>query len=652
MIDLPNLIESLKEIDFKGLTSEYLLSNIADKGVNGIRQSFRQAKSKLIENLEQYIEHIPELSIVEEVVIKSIINNIKTSISWSKEINLKILPESKELRDIFIEIDLFVSQLRERIEPDDELTKMPSSALLSKIDKNIILYGGPGAGKTTLMMNLFTDLLGRYQANNIFSFPIVIRFRELNYTNVHKDEIYGMYEIISEMLGINFEFYKINNRYITLKQVRIKEKEQIEEQETLFKALRIYREDVASVICEFIDKCNMLIIFDGFDEIPDIKIKNQIEKDLFILSRSLTKSRFIVTSRNGELNINLYNTRTYEISPLTESQILFLAEKWLKKEELVREFVQKIKSSPFYDTAIRPLTLAHLCSIYEVKGYIPAKPRYVYDYIITLLIEKWDIQRAIQRRTDYEELYIERMKEFLAHISFELSYSFRKALFFTSDLIDCYKRVCTRYNLPDDQAEKVAEQIESHNGLLIKVGSMSYQFAHKSLQEYLTAKYIHSLPTYPPSNIIETLPNEMAIVISLSSETTKYLTKLGNYLFDFSLQYWLTFTARLSIEKPDFSERPDSLIFFYNMLQKSYKMKSSREDKGMLIEELKSFVLVIFNSTNIEICFKELLNIYSFKVEGNVVHFQLKDTSPHIYENEYYPSWITTDKEFTFGLFK
>ncbi len=45
-------------------------------------------------------------------------------------------------------------------------------------------------------------------------------------------------------------------------------------------------------------------------------------------------------------------------------------------------FTEQIKKSPFADTAIRPLTIAHLCAIFERAGRIPDKPKTFYRKIV------------------------------------------------------------------------------------------------------------------------------------------------------------------------------------------------------------------------------------------------------------------------------
>ena len=66
------------------------------------------------------------------------------------------------------------------------------------------------------------------------------------------------------------------------------------------------------------------------------------------------------------------------------------------------DFLYKVKHSPFADTSIKPLNLAHLCAIYNRIGNVPEQPKTIYRKVVNLLIEEWDEQRLIIRKTAFE----------------------------------------------------------------------------------------------------------------------------------------------------------------------------------------------------------------------------------------------------------
>lgn len=430
--------------------------------------------------------------------------------------------------------------MRNRFSVDEEVDTVKSSTISKYLKQNILIYGGPGAGKTTLMKNICKTFLST-RTNNDFTCPIVIRFRELDYNQLSNN--YGkelnLYRILLQVFGIIIKFPDE-------------------------KATKLYNENsqlVKLTVLEFLEHSKLLLLFDGFDEIPNQDLKQIIERDFQTLALSIKESRFILTSRNGDFRLNLENCHTFEICPLRDDQILKLTSKWLNNKQQAMDLYTKIKASPYYDTTLRPLTLSHLCAIYERRKSIPPKPRYVYDLVIQLLLEKWDEERGIVRPSMYADFYIEKKKEFLAHLSFCLTHDFNATVFSGDTIRLCYNKIYKSHNLPASQAKKVVNEIESHSGIIIQNGFDAFQFSHKSLQEYLTAKYLFSLPAVPDLEISKRLPNELAIAISLSGSPNTYFSTFIKRKNSFNEGFWEVFIPRLIDERPDFTEDPCVVVF-------------------------------------------------------------------------------------------
>lgn len=218
-------------------------------------------------------------------------------------------------------------------------------------------------------------------------------------------------------------------------------------------------------------------------------------------------------------------------------------------------------ASPFNDTAMRPLTLAHLCAIYSRLKKIPEKPKTIYRKVVKLLLEDWDEQRRIERRSSYRDFETDDKIEFLSHLSYMLTAEFKAVSFSTYNLKICYSRICSSYGLPSSEKEMklVIDEIESHNGLIIRAGFDKYQFAHKSIQEYLAADYIIRLHKLPEIHTLLSIPNELAVTVSLSSNPSQFF---GRIVFKelrsehVNMSFMIAFITRISIEKPKFTSNP------------------------------------------------------------------------------------------------
>ncbi|WP_345954046.1 NACHT domain-containing protein [Mucilaginibacter sp. PAMB04168] len=583
---MKDVLKIVDQLDYTNITAGYFAEKILDKAVGTVKYLFSKTLERVDEKAkkelkkqeyETFLSNI-DLSISADVILKQIALNLKINETWSKDISFNLATKSKELAKLFVDIDLYLSPLKTRYYSDEKVAVMKSSKLLEELEENVLIYGGPGAGKTTLMKNICRTMFSE-KLKLAFTCPFVIRFRDLDLYTAFDNNFSqcNLYALLLNAFGIVVSF---------------------PEKHVQGKFYNEYNQLVKLTILEFLQQANMLLIFDGFDEIPYPELKHTIERDFESLALSLNGSKFILTTRSGDFKIKLTNTKTLEICPLNDSQIKKLISNWLNKRKEAEDLFTKIKTSPYYDTTLRPLTLSHLCAIYERRKSIPAKPRYVYDLVIQLLLELWDEERGIVRYSNYAEFYIEKKKEFLAHLAYCLTVEFRANDFSSDELRRCYNKIHRRHSLPASQAKKVVNEIESHSGIIVQSGYDLFQFSHKSLQEYLTGKYIFSLPVIPDPNTIHGVPNELAIATSLCSSPNSYFGYFLRKKGEFKSEFWDIFLARLIEERPDFDEDPIILVFFILMMNES----------GSAV--FKETFLMLMETTNVRIAIPAFFNFY------------------------------------------
>ncbi|MDB5956838.1 NACHT domain-containing protein [Ramlibacter sp.] len=450
--------------------------------------------------------------------------------AWSSSIRISDSRTHKSVLAIYVDLDTYLMPLSTHVDRSERSQTQPLLTALQNSNAHAAILGNPGAGKTTSLQKICADFFSKGKVLANYNFPLLIRLRELTSSK----SVHPIYDRLQETLGIAVLFPE-------------------EKQQSL--SSEVCAGIVRQTINEYLNGLGVVLLLDGFDEISNEVVKQRVIADIETLANFLRHSRMLVTSRSREFRYKLGNLEKFEIAPLKEEQIEVFARRWLASEGDAKDFLSKLQGSPYQDTAMRPLTVAHLCAIYERIRTIPEKPKSVYKRIVNLLLEEWDSQRQIVRRSVYAGFDLDRKFEFLAHVAFMLTIQ-GELVFDSALLASIYTSIHMEYGLPEREAADVIGEIESHSGLIIESSYRSYEFAHKSLQEYLAADYIVRLPN---AKFLEgefsKLANELAVATALSSKPAAYLGELVlGSLIDAKLdQAWYNvFLGRLAIEKTEF----------------------------------------------------------------------------------------------------
>ncbi|MEO9802353.1 MAG: NACHT domain-containing protein [Reichenbachiella sp.] len=506
--------------------------------------------------------------------------------NWSGEITFKDIKSAKNTQSIYIQLNIFLYPKRIRISTDEEIAIVPITKIFDNEKNHIVILGQPGAGKTTSMKFLCQSVFFNKEFYpDLFSYPLLVKLRDFNKPIKSKYNAGIIVEYLFNELGLSIKPENYDEKNIETF-VRTKEK----------------------LVVDILNNTGCILIIEGFDELVYKKHRQIVLEEISSLANQVEFSRIVITSRTADYNYNFDNISQFELCSLTKPQIKEFAEKWLGSVKAATEFNNAVHKSPFADTTIRPLTVAHLCAIYERVGKIPEKPKTVYRKIVGLLLEEWDEQRNIRRSSEYASFELDRKFDFLASLAFRLTVSSKQSIFSKREFANAYKSIHQDFDLKLNETKLVVQELESHTGLFIQSGFEFFEFAHKSLQEYLTAEYLVKLPTIPANrNLIESLPNELAIAIAISSNPSMYFVELVNNRLNsikMSVRFTQTFINRLLLEKPDFNK--NEFVGLSALILYSMYLNKTDDDSQLslfivddLVDEFESFILEIIKRNSL-----------------------------------------------------
>ena len=294
------------------------------------------------------------------------------------------------------------------------------------------------------------------------------------------------------------------------------------------------------------------------DEIPTGR-RNTLEAELATLAAKLRKARLIITTRSGDYTRNIEGLDAIELLPLSDGQIAEIASSILGD---ATHFLDGIRNIPNRESLRRPIALTQILVLFRSRGALPDQPSVTTKKLIALYLEEWDFHNRLHRESRYANFPPERKFDFLSAMSFHLMYrsGSQSFTFHRSTLERIYGDIHQSFGLPAAEASRVAQEIETHTGIIIQTGLDDHEFTDLPTQEFLAASYIVRDPF--SLNIFEYLgrypgPVALSVVLAadpvawlahifLHSDTQRRLLELSNTVSEF--------LRRLMLERPYFYE--------------------------------------------------------------------------------------------------
>lgn len=414
---------------------------------------------------------------------------------WASEAPTKFTAVHRDLKDVYVDLDVG------NIGSTSRNACVTLAQLFESPDKHVVLYGQPGAGKSTAVKHACMQMIARTTPDDFAGkllFPIVVRVRDLGEST--------LVARLLGVLGITIE-WPLDDRGQPVLSTSSRDQE----------AMR--------VLAAFLNEQAIAVFIDGVDEAPESKI-SQIASEINTLCTYVEESLLFITLRDASTSAVFVQSHICRLKPLSKDQMQLLSMKWLGSRERAAVFMDQARSTPWFDSIDRPLTFVHLCMLFELRGQFPDLPIDVYQQVINLYLEEWDRIQNVPRLSSYGKFGSERKRQFLAAIAYDLASNGNRINFSSFDLSRIYERIHRRFDLPADIASDVVREIESHTGLLVEAALGGYEFSHLSIQEFLTADHISRLSVRRHADEIMKMPNACAIAVAMSSDPDELLVEL------------------------------------------------------------------------------------------------------------------------------
>jgi hypothetical protein len=451
---------------------------------------------------------------------------------------------------------------------DDYLRPFGEEELLAD-DDNFVLLGAPGAGKTTMLRRLVKQLLTFDEGNpddDHLSVPMVIVLRE-------QASPTSLPEMVLRQLRLHAGVREILDPVETYEARRLQAESQLRD---VNEELAARERDIAAAL---LDTCGVVLFLDGLDEVAP-EFRSHLERSIDLLARRCHRSKIIVSCRSGDYGGTFEGFTTVEICDLEPAQVERISRLWLADD--ADEFLTKIRgssrsadwtdpSTPLdpatheggqprssareqqsaaSELANRPLFLGQMLTVYENIGTIPDQPSALCRQMVRLVLQDWDRQNQAKRVSRYADFQPDAKMDFLYHFAFIVSFNIRKQRFDHQDLVCAYQEICDRFNLPKREGNEVAQEIETHTGIIAQVSYDAFEFSHLSIQEYLAGEYLARLQS-DFRHYFSVNPALVAVGVALSSDPGRTLLRLLTEI-DPTGPSLLSFVTRLVQERPRF----------------------------------------------------------------------------------------------------
>jgi hypothetical protein len=264
---------------------------------------------------------------------------------------------------------------------------------------------------------------------------------------------------------------------------------------------------------------SLLIVFDGLDEVADVKkrqdVVDEITKGIERLQSNAASLQVVVTSRPAAFanspGFSEETFRYFDLAAVTPELIDEYATKWLRARQLqereaaeVRRILkEKLEHPHLRDLARNPMQLAILLSLIHTRGTsLPDKRTALYDSYIELFFNREAEKSPVVRDNRDLLINIHRYLAWLLHSEAELGSEHevgrRNGAISSERLIKTLKEYLLHEGHNPELAEVLFRGMVERVVALVSRVEGTYEFEVQPLREYFAARFLYETAPYSP----------------------------------------------------------------------------------------------------------------------------------------------------------
>lgn len=277
------------------------------------------------------------------------------------------------------------------------------------------------------------------------------------------------------------------------------------------------------LIKSYLDSGKVLVLFDGFDELPSNETGRVIDEIESLIKRH-DRLQIVITSRpdSGIQASSFFRVTSIE-NLKHQDHLPFLKKICLEKSEPER-IVDAINSSNIGIKSLlsTPLLLTLLAIVFKAEQAIPSQFSDFYEKLFHILFTRHDSSKPGFKREKKSKLSEDELEDVFSCFSFLTRQAQNTSLSY-SDGISIAKK-CSDVTEINFVPSAFIEDMTKVTCLMIEEGLQLF-FIHKSVQEFFSSKFIKNLPEESSKSVYEKIQTKLGSWV----QEAKFLISIDTY---------------------------------------------------------------------------------------------------------------------------